>query len=96
MTLIQLLLKKGMIDKKKVTSLEYEIKVSGKGEEEVILEQGILSEEALFALKSEILKMPLRKVISEEVPLEVLELILLIQKLLIMEVLKLILPKPIQ
>ena len=75
MTLIQSLLKKNLIDKKKATSLEYDVKVSGKTEEEVILEQGIVSEELLFGLKSENFKTPLRKVIPEEVPLEVLELI---------------------
>ncbi len=75
MNLIESLLKKGIIDKKKATSLEYEIKVSGKTEEEVVLEQGIASEDSLFVLKSESLKIPLKKVISEEVPLEILELI---------------------
>ena len=64
-----------MIDKSKATALEYEMKISGKSEEEVILEQGIISEESLFGLKSENLKIPLKKVVSDEVPLEVLEMI---------------------
>lgn len=75
MTLIQNLLKKGIIDKDQLTSLEFEIKSSGKKEEEVILEKGIIDESFLFNLKSEDLKIPLKEVIPEEIPLEVLELI---------------------
>jgi type IV pilus assembly protein PilB len=75
MSLTQYLAKKGIIDKKKATSLEYDIKVSGKREEEVILERGLVPEDFLFELKSENLKIPLKKVVPEEVPLKVLELI---------------------
>jgi len=55
--------------------LEYEAKVSGKKEEEVILEKGLVPEGFLFELKSENLKIPLKKVVPEEVPLKILELI---------------------
>jgi len=75
MTLVQYLVKKGVIDKKKAASLEYDIKVSGKREEEVILERGLVPEDFLFELKSENLKIPLKKVVPEEVPLKILELI---------------------
>jgi type IV pilus assembly protein PilB len=75
MTLIQYLVKKGMLDKMKATALEYQIKISGRKEEEVILEQDFIAEESLFGLKSENLKIPFKKVIPEEVPLQVLELI---------------------
>lgn len=75
MNLIQQLIKKGVLDKKQVASLEYEIKVSGKREEEIILERGMAPEDLLFTLKSENLKIPLKKVITEEIPLEILELI---------------------
>ena len=54
--LIQELVKKGVLDKSKATTLEYEIKTSGLKEEEVILENKIVSEDFLFGLKSEILK----------------------------------------
>jgi type IV pilus assembly protein PilB len=75
MTLLQQLVKKGLLDKEKAVSLEYEVKNSGKREEDVILERRIMPEEALFTLKSENLKIPLKKVFPDEVPLQVLELI---------------------
>jgi len=75
MTLVQHLIKKGVIDKKTAASLEYDIKISGKKEEEIILEKGIVSEDTLFTLKGESLRIPLKKVVPEDVPLEILELI---------------------
>lgn len=75
MTLIQQLVKKGILEKEQATSLEFEIKTSGRKEEELILERRITSEKFLFGLKSENLKIPLKEVFAEEVPLKVLELI---------------------
>ncbi len=75
MTLTQYLIKKGVIDKKQAAGLEYDIKVSGKKEEEVIVEKGIIPEDLVFEMKGENLKVPVRKVAAEEVPLEILELI---------------------
>ena len=75
MSLIQILLKQGILDKEKATSLEFEIKEKGLPEEEVILGRKICSENFLFNLKSENLKINFKKVTSEEVPLEILELI---------------------
>ena len=75
MTLIQYLIKKGVLDKKQTAGLEYDIKVSGKKEEEVIVEKGIIPEDLVFELKGENLKVPVRKVLAEDVPLEILELI---------------------
>ncbi len=72
---IQQLLKKGIIDKEKATSLEFEVKESGKKEEELLIEKMITTEEVLFNLKSENLKIPLRGVAVDEVSLEILELI---------------------
>jgi len=74
-TLLQQLLKKGVLDKEKFTSLEFEIKNSGRPEEEVILEKSVVPEKVLFSLKSENLKILLKEVFAEEVPLKVLELI---------------------
>jgi len=74
-SLIQQLLKQGILDKEKATSLEFEIKEKGLPEEEVILEKRICTENFLFNLKSENLKINLKKITSEEVPLEILELI---------------------
>ena len=73
MSLVQQLVKKGLLEKEKATTLEFEIKTSGKKEEEVILERRIVSEDFLFNLKSENLKIPLKEVIPEEIPLETLE-----------------------
>ncbi|GAI47825.1 unnamed protein product, partial [marine sediment metagenome] len=74
-TLVQQLVKKGILEKEKATSLEFEIKSSGKKDEEVILERGIVSESFLFSLKSENLKIPLKEVVASEIPLKILELI---------------------
>ncbi len=74
-SLVQTLLKKGILDKEKATSLEFEVKSSGKKEEEVILEKEIVNEKFLFNLKSESLKIPLKEVDIEGIPLTVLELI---------------------
>lgn len=74
-TLIKQLVKNGILDKDKATSLEFEVKQSGKKEEEVLLGGGLISESVLFNLKSENLKITLREVIAEEVPLKTLQLI---------------------
>ena len=68
MSLVQQLVKKGVLEKSKAADLEYEIKTSGRREEEIILEKRIVSEDFLFGLKSEGLKIPL-KIVS---PIEVL------------------------
>ena len=75
MTLIQQLVKKGFLDKEVASSLEYEVKTSGKKEEEIILERKLVGESFLFNLKSKNLKVPLKKVYPEDVSLEILELI---------------------
>lgn len=75
MALLKELVKKGFLEKDKADFLEKEIKASGKKEEEVILEKKIVSEEFLFNLKSEHLKMSLKDIDPKKVALEVLELI---------------------
>jgi len=72
---IQQLLKKGIIDKEQAASLEFEVKEKRKKEEELLIEKKIVAEDFLFSLKSENLKIPFKKVETEEVPLEILELI---------------------
>jgi len=75
-TLIQQLVKKGIIDKEKAVSLEFEVSSSRKKEEELILERGIVPESFLFGLKAESLKIPLKTdIMPEDVLLKVLELI---------------------
>jgi len=75
MSLVQQLVKKGILKKQKATALEYEIKTSGQREEEVILENKIVSEDFLFGMKSEVLKIPLKIVSPQDVLLKVLETI---------------------
>ncbi|MCK5044734.1 type II/IV secretion system protein [Candidatus Parcubacteria bacterium] len=75
MNLIQQLIKKKIIDNKQAVSLETEVKSSGKTEEQVILERKVVSENFLFRLKSESLKIPLKEVAYKEIPLKILEFI---------------------
>ncbi len=75
MSLIEELVKKGLLEKTKVSSLKKEIGSSGKKEEEIILEKELVSEESLFKLKSEQLKIPLKDVDPQAVALDVLDLI---------------------
>ncbi len=75
MTLIQQLVKKGIIGESRATSLEYEIKTSGKREEEVVLDKRIVSEDFLFDLKSKNLNIPLKVVSPDKISLKVLETI---------------------
>jgi len=73
MALIEELVKKGILEKEKAASLEEEMKTSGKKEEELILEKGIVSEDFLFDLKSGYLKIPFKKIRPEDVSWEILE-----------------------
>jgi len=75
MSFVNQLVQKGLLTQEKASSLEFEIKQSNKKEEEVILESGLVQEIDLFTLKSENLKIPLREVLAEKVPLKTLELI---------------------
>ncbi len=75
MSLIKKLIEKGTLKKEQAVSLDFEIKESGKKEEEVILERGIVPEQVLFQLRSEDLKIPLKGIAAEEVSLETLELV---------------------
>ncbi len=74
MSLLQELVKNGILPKEKAAQLEYEINKSGAKEEEVVLERGIAPEEILFKIKSEYLGIPLRKD-AEEVSPEILKMI---------------------
>ena len=75
MNLIKQLIEKGILTKEKAVSLDFEIKQSGRKEEEVILERGIIPESVLYQMKSESLKIPLKEIAVEQVLLETLELI---------------------
>ena len=73
MSLINKLLEKGLIEKEKAAALQAEAKSSGKNVEELILEQQTIPENIVFGAKSEDLRIPLREVEVEEVPLKTLE-----------------------
>lgn len=75
MSLVRQLKEKGLIDREKATALEYEAKQSHKKEEELVLASGLVPEDLLFNLKSETLKIPLKTVEVEKVPLDTLETI---------------------
>jgi len=73
--LIQTLVKRKIINRKEGARLKMEAKKSNGAIEEIILKEKILSEEALFKLKSKLLKIPLKHIIPAKIPSEVLELI---------------------
>ncbi len=73
MALIEQLIQRGILEKEKALALIEETRTLGKREEEIILEREILPEEKLFELKSEILKIPLKKVTAEEISPETLK-----------------------
>jgi len=75
MSIIRELANRGILEKKKAAELKMEAETSGRTEEEVILEKNLLEEEKLFQIKSEILKIPFKKVEPEEISAEVLEII---------------------
>jgi type IV pilus assembly protein PilB len=75
MTIIKELAKRKILDKTKAAELEIEAKTSGKKEEEILLEKGLVDEERIFSIKSELLKIPLKRINSEEISTEILSLI---------------------
>ena len=75
MDLIQTLIKRKTINGKEGARLKMEAKESNRAIEEIILKEKILSEEALFKLKSQLLKIPLKQIVPEKISPEVLELI---------------------
>ena len=75
MDVLQLLIQKGILDQAKAKELASSAAASGVSIEEALLSQKLVDEETLFSLKSEALKVPLKKIAAEEIPLRVLELI---------------------
>lgn len=75
MSLVQQLVQRGVLEKETALSLEYEIKSSGKKEEEFLLERRIVPEELLFDLKSKVLNVSVKKISPDEISLKTLELI---------------------
>jgi len=60
--IIEELVKRGILTKEKAEELKKEKESFGKREEEILLEKRILNEDVIFSIKSEILKIPLKKV----------------------------------
>ena len=75
MALIEELYKQGTINQEKRDALVDMLNKTGKTEEEVILENKIISEVLLFELKSKLSSIPTMKLSQKEIPLDVLELI---------------------
>ena len=75
MQILNELQKLGKIDDQKKREIQSEIEKSSRTEEEVVLGNKIISEEELFSIKSKIIKVPLLKPNTDEIPLEVLDLI---------------------
>ncbi len=75
MNLLKELTKRKILTQKEALFIEEETTSSGKKAEDIILSKEILSEEDLFRIKSEIIKVPLREEISEKIDLETLEVI---------------------
>jgi type IV pilus assembly protein PilB len=75
MNLIKTLVKKGVLTREQAAALEYESKNSKKSEEEVVLKNAIVTEDYLFGLKSEILKIPYKVVSAEDIKLKTMETI---------------------
>ncbi|RLC34890.1 MAG: hypothetical protein DRH33_08960 [Candidatus Nealsonbacteria bacterium] len=75
MDLIQPLIKKKILTKKEGSRLKAEVKKSGRAKEEVILAARIIDEPSLFQIKSDILKIPLKKRLPEEISQETLSVI---------------------
>jgi len=74
MKLLQELFAQGLLSEAKMDALNKQTENTGRTEEDIILENKIVSESALFELKSKVLGIPLKTVKAEEVPSDVLEL----------------------
>ena len=75
MSLLDELIKEGVLDKDKADALRKEIEASGKREEDVLLGKKVVEEDFLFKLKSKHLDVPLKEIDPREIPLEILDLI---------------------
>jgi type IV pilus assembly protein PilB len=74
MKLLQELFAQGLLSEKDRDNLQKEFGKSGKTEEEIILEKKIVSEDALFELKSKVLGIPLKRIKAEDVASDIFEL----------------------
>lgn len=75
MKLLQELFGQGTISEQQLEDFKKQAEKAGKTEEEIILDNKIVSEDSLFELKSKISGVPFKKIKEEEIPPAVLELI---------------------
>ncbi len=75
MSILKQLLKKNIIDKNLFSDLLSKKNSQKKTEEEIILEEEIISEDNLLEIKSELLKVPVKKEIPDKISPDVLKLI---------------------
>ncbi|MBI2577828.1 MAG: type II/IV secretion system protein [Candidatus Wildermuthbacteria bacterium] len=75
MGILDFLVQKNIIGVQDAKTIRAEAETSGKKPEDILLEKGMLKEESLFQLESELFGLPLRRVDAEDVPLKALELI---------------------
>lgn len=75
MKLIQEIYNQGFVNKEKMADLQSEVEKTGLPEEEIIIKKNIIDEDALFKLKSKLVGVPFFKPKTEDIPLDVLELI---------------------
>ncbi len=75
MNLLQELFANGILTEERQAELQQEVLQSQKTVEEVLLSNKIISEKALFELKSKLLRIPLQNIKPQDIPAEVLELI---------------------
>ncbi len=73
--LIQKLIEKNIITEKEATTLRFDVKSLKKREEEIIINNNILSEKELFQLKSEVVNVPFKEFETDEISLKALEFI---------------------
>jgi len=69
------LVERGLISQDKANSISYDVESSDKSEEEILLNEDVVSEDTLFSIKAKVLDIPLKKVTASEVPSEVLKMI---------------------
>lgn len=75
MSVLSQLIQQKVITQKQASLLEAEATSSGKHVEELVMEKKLMGEKALFDMKSKELNIPIKKMESTEIPLNVLELI---------------------
>ena len=75
MSILSRLIKQKIVTKEQVSKLEADAKAASVSPEELAISENVVDEETIFSAKAEEIKLPLRKVGTTAIPLEVLALI---------------------